>query len=200
MPAGGQAFAAGPGTWTVSGGGTGLSGPADQLHLVSQSITASGGVAARLTAVSTGRAGVMVRTSTAPGSPYYAAMVGPAGDLEVVDRSTTGGATTTVEDLAGALPSYLWVTQSGGVVTTYTSPDGDGELRADLTVACDGRGSIVRQSAGLTGRDYPVPFDVWWFRLPREAGAETGLGLHDDLDAGRRGDARACHRVLQPGI
>ncbi|MCX2929191.1 FAD-dependent oxidoreductase [Mycobacterium sp. CVI_P3] len=58
---------------------------------------------------------------------------------------------------------------------TYTSPDGDGELRADLTVACDGRWSIVRQCAGLTGRDFPVPFDVWWFRLPREGGGEYTL-------------------------
>jgi 2-polyprenyl-6-methoxyphenol hydroxylase-like FAD-dependent oxidoreductase len=67
--------------------------------------------------------------------------------------------------------------RDGGRTTgvTYTSPDGDGELRADLTVACDGRWSIVRQSAGLTAREYPVPFDVWWFRLPREAGAEYTL-------------------------
>ncbi|MCV7344547.1 FAD-dependent oxidoreductase [Mycolicibacterium rhodesiae] len=58
---------------------------------------------------------------------------------------------------------------------TYTSPDGDGELRADLTVACDGRTSVVRQSAGLLAREFPVPFDVWWFRLPRDSSAEYTL-------------------------
>ncbi|KDE99951.1 hypothetical protein Y900_013650 [Mycolicibacterium aromaticivorans JS19b1 = JCM 16368] len=58
---------------------------------------------------------------------------------------------------------------------TYTSPDGDGELRADLTVACDGRTSVVRQCAGLVARDFPVPFDVWWFRLPRDSSAEYTL-------------------------
>jgi len=57
----------------------------------------------------------------------------------------------------------------------YRSPDGDGELRADLTVACDGRGSLVRQEAGLTPREFPVPFDVLWFRLPREMDAEYSL-------------------------
>lgn len=57
----------------------------------------------------------------------------------------------------------------------YTSPDGDGELQADLTVACDGRWSVVRQSAGLTAREFPVPFDVWWFRLPHESAAEYTL-------------------------
>jgi 2-polyprenyl-6-methoxyphenol hydroxylase-like FAD-dependent oxidoreductase len=60
------------------------------------------------------------------------------------------------------------LTEGGRTVGVhYRSPAGDGDLRADLTVACDGRWSVVRQSAGLAARDYPVPFDVWWFRLPR---------------------------------
>lgn len=50
----------------------------------------------------------------------------------------------------------------------YTAPAGDGELHAELTVACDGRGSILRQEAGLKTREWPVPFDVWWFRLPHD--------------------------------
>ncbi|MEW2479557.1 FAD-dependent oxidoreductase [Mycobacterium sp. NPDC049093] len=57
----------------------------------------------------------------------------------------------------------------------YTSPDGDGELRAELTVACDGRSSLVRREAGLNTRDYPVPFDVWWFRLPRTEDGQYSL-------------------------
>ena len=54
----------------------------------------------------------------------------------------------------------------------YQGPDGPGELRAELTVACDGRSSIVRREAGLQSREYPANFDVWWFRLPREGDAE----------------------------
>ena len=54
----------------------------------------------------------------------------------------------------------------------YQGPDGPGELRADLTVGCDGRSSIVRREAFLKTREYPVTFDVWWFRLPREDDAE----------------------------
>ncbi|MCV7193577.1 FAD-dependent oxidoreductase [Mycolicibacterium brumae] len=57
----------------------------------------------------------------------------------------------------------------------YRGPDGDGELRADLTVACDGRSSLLRAAAGLTPRSYPVPFDVWWFRLPRADEADYSL-------------------------
>jgi 2-polyprenyl-6-methoxyphenol hydroxylase-like FAD-dependent oxidoreductase len=57
----------------------------------------------------------------------------------------------------------------------YTSPDGNGELHADLTVACDGRWSLARSEAGLTAKETPVPFDVWWFRLPREDDASYSL-------------------------
>ena len=63
--------------------------------------------------------------------------------------------------------------REGGKVTgvRYQGPDGPGELRAELTVACDGRWSIVRREAGLQTREYPVNFDVWWFTLPREDAA-----------------------------
>lgn len=54
----------------------------------------------------------------------------------------------------------------------YDGADGPGELRAELTVACDGRWSIVRQQAGLTAHEYPVNFDVWWFKLPRESATD----------------------------
>ncbi len=57
----------------------------------------------------------------------------------------------------------------------YTSPAGDGEVTADLTVACDGRTSTLRTASGLPVREWPVPFDVWWFRLPRDADAEYSL-------------------------
>jgi 2-polyprenyl-6-methoxyphenol hydroxylase-like FAD-dependent oxidoreductase len=64
--------------------------------------------------------------------------------------------------------------REGGRVTgvRYQGPDGPGELRAELTVACDGRSSIVRREAGLKRHEYPVNFDVWWFRLPRDGDAE----------------------------
>ncbi|MDN5769387.1 MAG: FAD-dependent oxidoreductase [Microlunatus sp.] len=41
------------------------------------------------------------------------------------------------------------------------------ELAADLVVACDGRTSAVRTSVGRRAREFGVPIDVLWFRLPR---------------------------------
>ncbi|AZM57129.1 hypothetical protein DMA15_34995 [Streptomyces sp. WAC 01529] len=49
----------------------------------------------------------------------------------------------------------------------YVAEDGTpGEIAADLTVACDGRGSLVRAAAGLTPVSYDVPIDVWQVRVP----------------------------------
>lgn len=50
----------------------------------------------------------------------------------------------------------------------YRTRDGaSGEIRAQLTVAADGRWSEARRRAGLQAEEFPVPIDVWWFRLPR---------------------------------
>jgi 2-polyprenyl-6-methoxyphenol hydroxylase-like FAD-dependent oxidoreductase len=60
----------------------------------------------------------------------------------------------------------------------YRGPDGAGEIRADLAVACDGRASVLRRASGLPAREHRVPFDMWWFRLPRhpdEAGDVAGI-------------------------
>ena len=57
----------------------------------------------------------------------------------------------------------------------YQGPEGAGEMHAELTVACDGRWSIARREAGLRTHEYPVPFDVWWFRLPHEEDGQYSL-------------------------
>ena len=45
-------------------------------------------------------------------------------------------------------------------------PGSERELRATVTLVCDGRGSVLRREAGLVPRSWPVPFDVWWVRVP----------------------------------
>ncbi len=61
----------------------------------------------------------------------------------------------------------------------YRTADGtESELRADLVVATDGRHSTLRRAAGLAPKEFRVPFDTWWFRLPRyasEQGAVAGI-------------------------
>lgn len=47
-------------------------------------------------------------------------------------------------------------------------------VAADLVIAADGRGSVLRDAAGLPRRDLGAPIDVFWFRIPK---ART---LHND--------------------
>jgi 2-polyprenyl-6-methoxyphenol hydroxylase-like FAD-dependent oxidoreductase len=49
------------------------------------------------------------------------------------------------------------------------TPDGSLEVRADLVLGCDGRGSTVRACAGLEVVEVGAPIDVLWFRVPKKA-------------------------------
>src|SRR2546423_3714694 len=67
----------------------------------------------------------------------------------------------------------------------YRTADGvTGEIRADLTVACDGRWSIAREQADLRLKEFPVPIDAWWFRLPRHP-QDTVTALMPQAGKGR---------------
>jgi 2-polyprenyl-6-methoxyphenol hydroxylase-like FAD-dependent oxidoreductase len=48
-----------------------------------------------------------------------------------------------------------------------TADGRNSDISATLVVGGDGRSSTVRASAGLVPKRYRVPFDTWWFRLPR---------------------------------
>lgn len=77
------------------------------------------------------------------------------------------------------------------------------ELRAGLTVACDGRGSAVRAAAGLRPRSFGVPMDVWWFRLPRRT--DDPVGAVGRFSTGHlcimidRGDYWQCAYLIRKG-
>src|SRR5579872_6916385 len=47
------------------------------------------------------------------------------------------------------------------------TPEGAIEIRAGLTVGCDGRHSTLRARAGLALEDIGAPMDVLWFRVGR---------------------------------
>ncbi|MEP7211203.1 MAG: FAD-dependent oxidoreductase [Alphaproteobacteria bacterium] len=57
-----------------------------------------------------------------------------------------------------------------------TTPDGETDIRARVTVGCDGRRSTVREKAGLPVKDLGAPLDVLWFRLPTKPDEEQTLG------------------------
>lgn len=127
-PAGGQSLDPSSGTWTIQGGGSGIGGSTDQFHFLWKALPPGGGVGARIIsqagAGSSAESGVMLRASTAPDAPYYAAFVAPGGGITVQDRTTQGGQASTVTTTSGAAPAYLWVSAAGNTLTTYGSADG----------------------------------------------------------------------------
>lgn len=102
-----------------------------------------------------------------------------------------------VASAAEAEPSFtllrstevIGVLRDGDRVVGVTYRDQAGEvksMRAELTVACDGRSSTIRSAMGLRPHSFGAPMDVWWFRLPRHPDDPPGLG----------GVLRAGHAVI----
>lgn len=58
------------------------------------------------------------------------------------------------------------------------TPHGREVVDADLVVACDGRGSVVRRLAGLVPRDVGAPIDVAWCTLPAHPGDDPAQGAY----------------------
>ena len=77
------------------------------------------------------------------------------------------------------------------------------EVRADLTVGCDGRHSTVCARAGFKADDLGAPMDVLWFRLPKKVNdPDETMGR---FEVGRivvildRGDYWQCAFVIRKG-
>jgi 2-polyprenyl-6-methoxyphenol hydroxylase-like FAD-dependent oxidoreductase len=58
--------------------------------------------------------------------------------------------------------------EENGRIAGVRTNDGR-SIRAALTVAADGRHSLLRSAAGLTVEDFAAPMDVLWFRVSRSA-------------------------------
>jgi 2-polyprenyl-6-methoxyphenol hydroxylase-like FAD-dependent oxidoreductase len=83
------------------------------------------------------------------------------------------------------------------------TPDGIVDIEADLTVACDGRHSLVRERAGLAIEEIGAPMDVLWFRAGKRENENERLFAR--VDPGKmmvtfdRGDYWQCAYVIGKG-
>ncbi|MFB9266491.1 FAD-dependent oxidoreductase [Bradyrhizobium erythrophlei] len=83
------------------------------------------------------------------------------------------------------------------------TPDGPIAIEADLTVACDGRHSTVRDRAGLVVEEIGAPMDVLWFRAGRRPDETERVFAR--VEPGRmmvtfdRGDYWQCAYVIAKG-
>jgi 2-polyprenyl-6-methoxyphenol hydroxylase-like FAD-dependent oxidoreductase len=97
------------------------------------------------------------------------------------------------------------VIEDGGSISGVKAKTPQGELHvfADLTIGADGRGSVVRDKAGLHTQKFGAPMDVLWFRLARkDSDGEQTLGR---IVGGKmmvmlnRGDYWQCGYLIRKG-
>ncbi len=94
--------------------------------------------------------------------------------------------------------------EDGRVVgVRYRRAGVNNDLRARLVIACDGRGSILRDQAGLAVHSLGAPMDLFWFSLPKQKadenetiGVVTGGRILALLD---RGEYWQCAYVFDKG-
>lgn len=83
------------------------------------------------------------------------------------------------------------------------TPDGIIDIEADLTIACDGRHSTVRERAGLEIDEIGAPMDVLWFRAGRRPDETENVFAR--VEPGKmmitfdRGDYWQCAYVIAKG-
>jgi regulation of enolase protein 1 (concanavalin A-like superfamily) len=112
------------GAFAVNGGGNDIWGSTDQFNYVSQSLTGSGTIVARVTAQSNtdawAKSGVMIKQSTSSGSTYALLAVTPGNGIafQYGFNSDMGGGSYTFPN------AWLKLTRSASTITAYASADG----------------------------------------------------------------------------
>jgi 2-polyprenyl-6-methoxyphenol hydroxylase-like FAD-dependent oxidoreductase len=83
------------------------------------------------------------------------------------------------------------------------TPEGMIDIEADLTIACDGRHSLVRDRAGLAVEEIGAPMDVLWFRAGKRANETESVFARVDpgsmMVTFDRGDYWQCAYVIAKG-
>jgi 2-polyprenyl-6-methoxyphenol hydroxylase-like FAD-dependent oxidoreductase len=83
------------------------------------------------------------------------------------------------------------------------TPDSEIEIRADLSVACDGRHSTLRERAGFSVEKLGAPMDVMWFRISRNDDDPAEVVAHVEsrrmLVMLNRNDYWQCAYVIAKG-
>jgi regulation of enolase protein 1 (concanavalin A-like superfamily) len=125
--AGAASYAAG--VFSVSGAGSNIWGSADSFRFVYQSLPGDGEIVARVASVPNtdtfAKAGIMIRQSLAAGASHLLLDVRPNGaGIELLTRSSAGGATSYLGGAAMGAPVWLRLTRTGTTIAAAVSNSG----------------------------------------------------------------------------
>jgi hypothetical protein len=115
-------------TLTQMGGGTDIWGTSDQFRFTSQILNGDGSITTRIDSLdntdAVAKAGVMIRQSLASGSQHVYFGIVPSGQLETIQRTTSGGTATNVVSTTGQVGPWVRLSRVGNTFTLSKSTDG----------------------------------------------------------------------------
>ncbi len=116
------------GTFTILGSGGDIWGNSDQFQFMTELANGDMRVVAHVTALSPTnpwtKAGVMMRYSLDPGSPYAYMFVTPQNGVDFQFRTDNGAGSNWVGHIPQAAPYWVMLTRQGNTFTGYASQDG----------------------------------------------------------------------------
>lgn len=117
------------GVFSVSGAGSNIWGSADSFRFVYQSLPGDGQIVTRVASIPNtdtfAKAGIMIRQALTAGSPHVLLDVRPGGaGIELLARSSAGGATSYLGGAAMGAPVWLRLTRTGTTIVAAVSSSG----------------------------------------------------------------------------
>ncbi len=116
------------GLYTVDAAGRDVWDTSDECRFVWTPLSGDGDIVARVDSLEAvhrwTKAGVMIRASTAPGSPQAFMFVSGAKGLAFQRRRSEGGLSTSTDGIPGSAPRWVWLSRRGSTVTAYAAGDG----------------------------------------------------------------------------
>jgi autotransporter-associated beta strand protein len=116
------------GTYTVMGGGAGITGAADAFCYTYQTSSSDCSVVARVASITntnaSAKGGVMIRSTTAANSMEAGVWVTPSSGIIFTYRKTTGGTTSTSSSTGKTAPYWVKITRTGNSFAGYYSTNG----------------------------------------------------------------------------
>src|SRR5262245_24791885 len=116
------------GSFTIDAGGADIWGTSDQFHFVYQQVSGDVEVIARVDSLTWAdvwtKAGVMIRSSLAPGAAHGFAHLTTGNGIRFIRPTADGATTSSTAGPAVVAPQWVRIVRSGTTVTAYSSATG----------------------------------------------------------------------------
>ena len=155
---------------------------ADQFRYVWQNFTGDGELDARVVKQTdtnaAAKAGVMLRQTVDPVSPYYAVFMTPRGGIRVQYRSGFNENTKDIAFPSETLPVYLRISRTGTSYSAYTSADGDKwTLLPSSTVSIPELSGALMAGLAVTSRNTDRLGEAQFDRIAIAQSGDVGLPI-----------------------